>query len=102
MSNILYMILVFIAGTTLGIFFFGGLWFTVKKSITTKIPAIWFFTSFFLRVSVVLIGFYYILPGGLQHLIICVIGFITARFAVTHLTKLIDKKQAKMEVYHEA
>lgn len=98
MSEILYMILSFIAGMTLGMFFFGGLWFTVKKAITTKIPAIWFFISFFLRVGVVLIGFYYISPGGWQGLIFSLIGFIIARFIVTYLTKSIDKKQAKREV----
>lgn len=102
MSDILYMILAFIAGMALGMFFFGGLWFTVKKAINAKTPAIWFFISFFLRVIVVLIGFYYISQGGWQRLIISVIGFIIARFVVTHLTKTIDKKQTKGEVYHEA
>jgi F1F0 ATPase subunit 2 len=101
-SDILYFILAFIAGMALGMFFFGGLWFTIKKAVNTKKPAIWFFISFFLRVSVVLIGFYYISPVGWQALIICLIGFIIARFLVTKLTKSIDKKQAEREVYHEA
>lgn len=102
MSDILYMILAFIAGITLGLFFFGGLWYTVKKVITEKIPAIWFLISFFLRISVVLIGFYYIAPGGWQRLIICLVGFIIARVVVTQLTKSIDKKQTIKEIYHEA
>jgi len=102
MSEILYMILAFIAGMALGMFFFGGLRFTVKKAITAKIPAIWIFGSFILRVSVVMLGFYYISPGGWQSLIVSVLGFIVARFVVTHLTKSIDKKQTKGEVYHEA
>lgn len=96
------MILAFIAGMALGMFFFGGLWFTVKKAVTSKIPGIWFFISFFLRVGVVLIGFYYISQEGWQSLIICVIGFIIARFVVINLTKTIDKKQIKGEVFHEA
>jgi len=102
MCEILSMILAITAGMALGMFFFGGLWFTIKKAINAKIPAIWFFISFFLRVSIVLIGFYYISTGGWQQLIICLVGFIIARFLVTHLTKSIDKKQAKLEVYHEA
>lgn len=102
MNNIIYMTLIFVAGLALGTFFFGGLWFTVKKAITAKIPAIWFFSSFILRVSVVMLGFYFISTGGLQLLIISVVGFIVSRFVVTYLTKLIDKKQAKKEVYHEA
>ena len=102
MSDILYMILAFIAGLALGMFFFGGLWFTVKKAVTAKIPAILFFTSFFLRVSVVLIGFYFISPVGWQGLIFSLLGFVIARVVVTYFTKSIDKKQAKREVYNEA
>ena len=101
MSEILYVILAFIAGMVLGMLFFGGLWFTVKKAVTAKKPAIWFFISFFLRVSIILIGFYYISLGSWQRLIFSLIGFIIARFVVTHLTKSIDKKQTKGEVYHE-
>lgn len=102
MSEILYMILAFIVGMALGIFFFGGLWFTVKKAVTAKIPAIWFFSSFIFRVSVVMLGFYFISPGGWQRLIVSLLGFIVARFVVTYLTKSMDKKQAKREVYNEA
>lgn len=102
MTEILYMILALIVGMALGMFFFGGLWFTVKKAVTAKIPAIWFFSSFILRVSVVMLGFYYISPGGWKPLFISLLGFILARVVVTHFTKLMDKKQKKTEVYHEA
>jgi len=102
MSEILYMILAFIAGIVLGTFFFGGLWFTVKKAITSKIPAIWFLGSFIFRVGIVILGFYYISPGGFQTLIVSLLGFIIARFVVMQFTKSTDKKQAIKEVYHEA
>lgn len=102
MSEILNMTLAFIAGLALGTFFFGGLWVTVKKAVTAKIPAIWFFGSLIIRVSVVMLGFYCISPGGWQQLIVSLLGFIVARFVVKHLTKSIHKKQAKKEVYHEA
>lgn len=102
MNEILYMILAFIVGIALGMLFFGGLWYTVKKAVTTKLPSLWFFMSFFLRVTVVLIGFYYIAPGGWQPLVISLLGFIVARAVVTQLTKSMDKKQLKTEVYHEA
>jgi F1F0 ATPase subunit 2 len=102
MSEILYVILAFIAGLALGTFFFGGLWFTVKKAVTAKIPAIWFFGSLILRVSIVMLGFYYISPGGWQRLVLSLIGFIIARFVVTYLTKSLDIKQTKGEVFNEA
>lgn len=102
MSEILYMILVFITGIVLGLFFFGGLWFTIKKAVLAKTPAVWFFTSFFLRVGVVMIGFYYIIQGGWELIISSLIGFIVARFLVTKFTKSIDKQQNREELYHEA
>lgn len=102
MSEILYMILAFIAGIAFGVFFFAGLWFTIKKAVLAKTPAVWFFGSFFLRIAVVMIGFYYIIQGGWQRLVICVIGFMIARVLVTQYTKSIDKKQNREELYHEA
>ena len=103
MNEIVYMILAFIVGLFLGIIFFGGLWFTVKKLVTSKLPALWFLGSFILRVSITLIGFYYISTGSWQRLLICVAGFITARFAVIHFTKLSEEKQVllKKEISHE-
>ena len=103
MNEIVYMILAFIGGLLLGTLFFGGLWFTVRKLVISKIPALWFLGSFILRVSITLIGFYYISTGSWQRLLICVAGFIIARFAVIHFTKLSEEKQVllKKEISHE-
>jgi len=103
MNEIVYMILAFIGGLLLGTIFFGGLWFTVRKLVISKIPALWFLGSFILRVSITLIGFYYISTGSWQRLLICVAGFIIARFAIIHFTKLSEEKQVllKKEISHE-
>jgi len=103
MIEIVYMILAFIVGLLLGTIFFGGLWFTVKKLVTSKIPALWFLGSFFLRVSITLIGFYYISSGSWQRLLICVAGFITSRYSVIYFTKSNNEKQVLLnkEVSHE-
>ncbi len=104
MREILFMIMAFFAGIALGTLFFGGLWFTVKKAVSAKIPAILFFVSLFLRLSITLIGFYYISQGSWQRLLICVFGFVAARFIVIHFTKLIDEKQLQLKkrISHEA
>jgi F1F0 ATPase subunit 2 len=103
MNETLFMILAFIGGLVLGVLFFGGLWLTVKKSVTSKIPALWVFGSFFLRIGITLIGFYYLSLGHWQRLLICVLGFVAARYIVIRFTKSIDEKQLqlKKEVYHE-
>jgi len=87
MNEALYWTLVLIAGLALGTLFFGGLWYTVKKSVDSKTPALWIFSSFVLRIGLALIGFYLIAAGSWQRLLICLLGFIAARFIVIHFTR---------------
>lgn len=104
MNEAIYMVLALIAGLALGTFFFGGLWFTVKKAVSAKIPALWIFGSFFIRIGITLIGFYFISSGNWKRLLVCVAGFIIARFLVIHFTKSTDERQIqlKKEVEHES
>ncbi len=104
MNEVLYRVLVFITGLILGTLFFGGLWFTVKKSVTSKKPALWVFSSFFIRIGITLIGFYFIAASSWQRLLICLLGFIIARFIVIQFTKSYEVNQTpiKKEVDHEA
>lgn len=101
MNEILNMIFVLVAGLVLGLFFFGGLWLTVKIAFTSKLPALWFFTSLFLRISVAFISFYYLSTGGWPNLILCLIGLIIARFIVAFLTKPTRNARTKVEICHE-
>jgi len=96
------MIVALIAGVAIGIFFFGGLWVTVRKAVHAKTPARWFFGSFILRVCIAMIGFYIISLGNWQHLIVALPGFVLARFIVTHYTKSVELNQHKKEINHEA
>jgi F1F0 ATPase subunit 2 len=104
MNEIPNMVLPFIVGWLLAILFFGGLWFTVKKLTASKMPALLVLGSFIVRVGIVLIGFYFIGSGDWKKLIVCLIGFIVARFAVIHYTKSMDEKivQIKKGANHEA
>jgi F1F0 ATPase subunit 2 len=96
--------LAFISGVALGILFFGGLWLTVKKLVTAKKPALLFLGSLLLRVCATLIGFYYVSQGNWQRMLVCLVGFITARFIMMHLTKKEDEKQLQLKnkMSHEA
>jgi F1F0 ATPase subunit 2 len=98
MNETLFIILAFITGIALGIIFFGGLWITVKKIVTAKIPALWVLCSFIVRVGIVLLGFYFIGAGNWERLLICLLGFIAARFIIIHFTKAIDAKQLQLKI----
>ena len=97
------MVLAFITGLLLGILFFYGLWLTVRRAFKSKIPALWFLGSFLVRTGITLAGFYYVSMGNWQYLIICLVGFVSARFIVNHFTKLNleDQVQLKKEASYE-
>jgi F1F0 ATPase subunit 2 len=87
MNNFLILALALVAGLLLGTIFFGGLWWTVRKSVSSEHPALWFLGSMLLRMSLVLTGFYFVGRGDWQRLIVCLLGFIIARFIVMRLTR---------------
>ncbi len=87
MNEPLTLILAWAAGGLLGTVFFGGLWWTVRKGLTSKHPAFWFSGSLLLRISVVLSGFYFVSGGQWARLLACLLGFVLARLAVTRLTR---------------
>ncbi|MEO8268206.1 MAG: ATP synthase subunit I [Aureliella sp.] len=77
-------------GFSLGLMFFGGLWWTVNKGLTSKHPALWFLTSQLLRVGFTLIGFYFVADGQWQRLLLCLTGFLIARLLITQWTKRLE------------
>ena len=104
MNETIYMVLAMIAGLMLGILFFGGLWFTVKKAMAAKTPALWILGSFIVRMAITLAGFYYASSGNWKRLLVCVGSFIAARFLVIHFTKPTVEKQTvlRKEAGYEA
>ena len=86
MNEILTLTLALVAGLLLGAIFFGGLWWTVRKGVSSRQPALWFFGSLLLRMSIALAGFYFVSSGHWERLLVCLLGFVTARFIVTRLT----------------
>ncbi len=104
MSDVLYILFAFIAGLALGTLFFGGLWFTVKKAVHARIPALWIIGGFVTRTGMALTGFYVVSQGDWQPLLVCLLGFVAARIIVVQITKRIDQKRMsiKMEMNHEA
>lgn len=75
-----------VMGVLLGVIFFGGLWWTVRKGFSSKQPALWFLTSLLLRISIALAGFYFVSGGHWKRLLVCLFGFVLARFIVTRFT----------------
>ncbi len=83
MSEPVMLVLAGIAGVLLGAIFFGGLWWTVRKGLSSRRPSLWFLGSLLLRTGIVLAGFYLISDGRWKRLLACLLGFFIARFIVT-------------------
>jgi len=91
MNETLTLVLVLVTGVFLGAVFFGGLWWTVQKWVSSKRSVLWFFGSLLLRTSIALAGFYLVARGHWERLLVCLLGFVIARLVVTRLTRAAEQ-----------
>ena len=87
MTETLTLALAWVAGVLLGAIFFGGLWWTVRRGVSSKQPALWFFGSLVVRMSVALAGLYFASGGHWERMLSCLLGFVSASLLVTKLTR---------------
>jgi F1F0 ATPase subunit 2 len=87
MDETLLLGLALLGGIGLGAIFFGGLWWTVRNGTTAPNPALWFFGSLVVRMSIVLGGLYHTAAYGWQPLLACLLGLVLARGLVIRLTR---------------
>jgi len=87
MNESLTLLLAWVAGVLLGIVFFGGLWWTVRKIASSQKPARLLFASLMVRMCVALAGFYFVFGGNWRRLLVCLLGFLSARLLVTWLIR---------------
>ena len=89
------------AGIMLGAIFFGGLWWTVRRGISSSRGGFWFLGSLLIRTGIVLLGFRYFLGDDWKRMLLGLSGFVIARLMVTQLTKATEKPaQPPMEGRH--
>lgn len=96
MNEILNLFLSLIAGFLLGTVFFGGLWWTVQKGLSSRKPAFWFLGSLLIRISIVIAGFYFVSDGHWERLLICLFGFFVMRHIIVRLTRLPEEDQNQL------
>lgn len=87
MNDSLNLLFSLLAGVMLGSVFFAGLWWTVRRGLTAKQPAILFLFSFLLRTAAVVAGFYVVLGDNWIRLLAGLCGFFIARILITRLTR---------------
>nr|WP_291988014.1 ATP synthase subunit I [Candidatus Accumulibacter sp. ACC007] len=95
MNDLLALALAGVAGFALGAVFFGGLWWTVQRAVSSRRPALLFFGSLLLRMSIVLGGFYAVGHTDWQRLLACLFGFVVVRFIAVRLTRPQVERESK-------
>jgi len=95
MSDLMLWVLAPLAGMLLGAMYFGGLWWTVKQGLASPRPALWFLISLLLRLSLALLGFYFVAGDDWKRLLACLLGFIVARVLIVRLTEMPIAKEAR-------
>jgi len=82
MSSAPALVLALLSGVLLGVIFFGGLWWTVRRGLISPVPALWFSASSLIRTAVALGGFYVVSHGEWRRLLACLLGYFLARLVV--------------------
>ncbi len=71
-----------LGGMAAGVFFYGGLWFTVDRLAASRYRALLLIASFGIRTLVVLSGFLLLIEERWDYALLCLIGFTVGRLAV--------------------
>jgi F1F0 ATPase subunit 2 len=96
MNEILSLVMALLAGLLLGAIFFGGLWWTVQKGLSSRRPELWFLGSLLLRTSTAVSGFYFVSGGHWGRLLVCLLGFVIVRRIVMQLTRQPAEEQNQL------
>lgn len=81
-------VLVIASGFVLGVLFYGGLWWTVNRAADVSRPALTLLGSALLRIGIALGGFYLVAGVEWSRMVLCLLGFLVGRLAVTWATRL--------------
>jgi F1F0 ATPase subunit 2 len=94
MNDALTLAFALVAGFLLGAMFYGGLWWTVRRAVSSRRVALWFLGSLLLRMGLALTGLYFVSGGDWQRLLLCLLGFVLARLAMIWLTRPPEENRA--------
>lgn len=86
MNDVVILGLAGAAGVFLGAIFFGGLWLSLRRALSSQRPALWLLGGFALRTSISLAGFYFVSGGHWDRMLMCLLGFVIARMISTRFS----------------
>ena len=105
MHELVGVLIIVSVGLMLGALFFGGLWWTVQKSMVSTHPALWVVLSLFIRMAITLSGFYIVMTSDLLsrswlQLPLCLFSFLIARLITTYVTRTASTSHLVKVTHH--
>ncbi|MBI1314316.1 ATP synthase subunit I [bacterium] len=88
------LILPVVAGLGLGLFYFGGLWLTVRHVDQFRHPGAAVALSFLLRAAITVGGFGLVMQGQWERVAACMVSFVLVRQALIHFIRPIPVSTA--------
>lgn len=82
MNDIVVLIAALVVGSFLGLFFFGGLWWTLKRLPASRKPQLVMAVSFLARSALTVAGFWAVMDGRWERLLAALAGFLAVRTAL--------------------
>lgn len=96
-SEIFFYLISLTSGALIGIFYFGGLYYSVNKALKISGGKLFLFLSFLIRAALALLGFYFFVSKGPLYAIIALTGFIVARQIIALKFNFKEKNVNKLE-----
>jgi len=78
------LVAVFLTGAALGLFYFGGLWLTIRRIPNVQQPGMLLLVSYVVRIAVVMLAFFFVMAGEWERIIACLAGFLVMRTCMIH------------------
>lgn len=69
----------FLGGLLLGLFFYGGLWWTVRRLPESEQPALLTLGSFVVRTTATVLGLYLLMDGQIARVLVAMAAFLLVR-----------------------
>ena len=82
-SEMLYWVFASAWGAALGLFYFGGLWYTLQTLPKRTRPRLWIGLSYLFRMLIILAGFWLVMKKDLKAFFFTLAAFFLMRFILT-------------------
>ena len=74
-----------VGGALCAVFYFGGLWLTLRYTLGGRCPAVLVVLSFWARTAIVAAAIFVLADGRLERLILCVVALLATRALLLRL-----------------